>query len=271
MSLQFVNSSMKRLSLFLAAWTLQFSFTHAIIPCKNLSQIPTYKEGPGLICDTLSPAHGMAAMKWLVTPTSICHGEMIEVLDKHPTCSSWEESLARKGYCLIIIVEDLYTEEGSCKDPALDLIYYWQEKGCKVKYVATGIQRSCKGHTRHAFRDMIQVLTLKRFPYSANSTTETVDILYLLDSVGEGTRALTEFLTVGRWAPVIDQFVIQLDYTCMNARGPGNDLVFPGWHFYHIYYYLSGGNVAYGKYENVRTVQFSGDEQYHSRCFKGRL
>lgn len=249
--------------------TLSVQDAIAVVPCNNLSQIPTYYDSVGHICDTLSPAHGMAAMKWLISPTSKCPGSSINVLDKYPTCSTWEESLANKGYCLIIIIEDLYTEEGSCKNPTMTLIKYWQDKGCKVKYVATGIQRSCKGPTRRAFKEMPEVLTLKRFPWSANASTDTVDVLYVLDAVGEGTRALTEFLTVGRWSPSIDQFVMELDYTCMNARGPGNDLVFPGWHFYHIYYYLSGGKVSYGKFENVGTISYPGDELYHSRCFKG--
>lgn len=248
--------------------SFQVALAAAIYPCQNLSQIPTY-DGTSATCSTLSPAHGMAAMNWLVSPTSSCKGHMHNVLDKHPTCSIWEESLARKKYCLIIIIEDLYTEEGSCKDPSMDLVHYWQDKGCKVKYVATGIQRTCKGYTRRSFKDMPQVLTLKRFPWSANATTDTVDVLYLLDSVGEGTRALTEFLTLGRWSPVIDQFVVQLDYTCMHARGPGNDQMFPGWHFYHLYYYLSGGKPDYGKFKNVNTVRFPGDEIHHSRCFKG--
>ena len=241
------------------------------LPCTNTSEIPSFDPiQKSISCVPLSPSHGMAAMKWLVTPTTTCPGMTENILDKFPTCSMWQSSMAQKGYCLIVIIEDIFSSEDYCQNPSMDLVWYWIHKGCKVRYVASGLPRVCKGNTRRHFATIPYVLYLKRFPWSAN-TSDTVDILYVVDRFGEGSRAFAEFLTVGKWTPKIDQFVIQLDYTCSNARGPGNDLVFPGWIFYHLYYYQSGGDISFGKFENMGTVRVGGDEVHHSRCFKGLL
>jgi hypothetical protein len=243
------------------------------LPCTNVSEVPTFdplSSTPGVECKPLYPAYSMAAMKWLVTPTSSCPGTSDMILGRFPTCSMWEESRKRKEYCMIVILEDLFSHDSSCQDPSMDLVLYWLNVGCKVRYVTSGLATTCKGHIRKNFELFPGVLFLKRFPWSA-ITAETVDILYVLDRYGEGVRALADFLNVGKWTPVIDQFVLQLDYSCPNARGPGNDPSFPGWVFYHLYYYLSGGDVSYGRYENMGTIQYPGDDMSHSRCFRGTV
>lgn len=190
---------------------------------------------------------------------------MENILGKYPTCSNWRRSLKENRPCNVIIVED----KTYCSSTSHDLLDYWGGQGCKVRYVPTSMNTICAKKLLSEFKDPMKVLL--RASNLTRKSEDVVDVMYFTSGRDSNhSRSLWRFADIIETVNLhIKQLVMVLDYTCVGARGYGNELSFPGQNFYKLYYALSGPENL-GSFRNVGTLKHPGTSYKHSRCFRGR-
>ena len=253
-------------ALVLVVYACAAHFVQGGHPCSKLGDVPVY-DGVNTTCAPTPPAHGLAAMKWLVTPspTATCDGEMINVLDKHPTCIKMKEREVNfTKSCNIIIWED----STGCPEPSVDLVRYWLDRNCNVRYIPGNLTQYCQNQLYLKMNFLNNVLDSENL--LSKRDTQPIDIFYILNGLqyyqSKSAAAMSKMMT----SNVLDikQIVMRLDYSCVGARGRGVEVTHPAWSFYHLYYYLSGLSPHFGRFEVLNVLKDPSTDIAHSRCFR---